>query len=91
MRVGNHEFEVIGVQDRRGKLADEDLDNRLSGLIAGIAATRSIATIAGWETRIGAPSLVVSFLVALAVGLFLGYHPARRASRLDPLVALRYV
>lgn len=61
------------------------------GLLAGVAATRSIATIAGWETRIGAPSLVVSFLVALAVGLFFGYYPARRASRLDPLIALRYV
>jgi ABC-type antimicrobial peptide transport system permease subunit len=29
VRVGNHEFEVIGIQDRRGKLADEDLDNRI--------------------------------------------------------------
>ena len=29
VRVGNREFEVIGVQDRRGKLADENLDNRI--------------------------------------------------------------
>lgn len=63
----------------------------LLGVLAGIAATRAIASLAGWETRIGTPSLVLSFLVALGVGLFFGYYPARRASRLDPITALRYV
>jgi putative ABC transport system permease protein len=60
------------------------------GVLAGIAATRMISVIAGWETLISLPSLFVAVGVALAVGLFFGFYPARRASRLDPVAALRY-
>jgi putative ABC transport system permease protein len=62
----------------------------VAGVLFGIGATRSITRFAGWQTLISPPSLVVAFLVALAVGLFFGYYPARRAARLDPIAALRY-
>jgi putative ABC transport system permease protein len=62
----------------------------VAGVLAGIGASKSISAIAGWQTLVGAPSLVVALSVALAVGLFFGYYPARRASRLDPIAALRY-
>jgi putative ABC transport system permease protein len=62
----------------------------IAGVLAGIAATRLIGRFAGWQTLISRPSLVIAFLVALAVGLFFGYYPARRAARLDPITALRY-
>ena len=61
----------------------------LAGILAGIAASRLISVLAGWQTLVDPASLVTSFGVALAVGLFFGYYGARRAARLDPIVALR--
>ena len=62
----------------------------VAGVLAGVGATRLVGSLAGWQTLIGAPSLLLAFSVAVCVGLFFGYFPARRAARLDPITALRY-
>lgn len=60
------------------------------GVVAGILTTRLIGAVAGWRVIVSGPSILVAFSVALTIGLFFGYYPARRAARLDPIVALRH-
>ena len=62
----------------------------IAGVLGGIGATHAIGSFAGWQTLINPVSVILAFLVALVVGLFFGYYPARRAARLDPIAALRY-
>ena len=62
----------------------------LLGIVLGILGARATTLVAGWPTIISAESVVVAFFFSLAVGLFFGLYPARKASRLNPIEALRY-
>jgi macrolide transport system ATP-binding/permease protein len=62
----------------------------LAGAILGIAASRLISSLAGWPTLVSPASILIAFLFSAAVGIFFGYYPARKASLLDPIDALRY-
>ena len=61
----------------------------LAGIIVGVIASIGIARTLQWATVVSPLSMLLAFGVAAAVGVFFGWYPARRASQLDPIVALR--
>lgn len=60
------------------------------GVILGITSARLITIFLSWPTLVSESSIILSFLVCAATGVFFGYYPAQKASRLDPIEALRY-
>jgi putative ABC transport system permease protein len=46
--------------------------------------------IAGWPTIISGKTVAAAFVFSVVVGLFFGLYPANKASRLNPIEALRY-
>jgi putative ABC transport system permease protein len=59
------------------------------GIAAGIAAARGLTALMCWPTFVSPLSIALAFVIAAVIGVAFGYYPARRASRLDPIVALR--
>jgi len=62
----------------------------LIGISLGIGAAGLLAWAAGWPVFIDYNMVLLSFGVSGGVGVFFGYYPALKASRLDPIEALRY-
>jgi putative ABC transport system permease protein len=60
-----------------------------AGILTGIAGAVIIGAATEWPTAVSWPSIALSFGFSLIVGLFFGVYPARKASLLDPIVALR--
>ena len=62
----------------------------LIGIVTGIVGAQTASRFAGWPTIVSPESLVVAFGFSALVGVFFGLYPANKASRLNPIDALRY-
>ena len=60
------------------------------GIAAGLTASALISHFAQWSTEVSPLSILMAFLFSGFVGVFFGYYPARKASFLNPIEALRY-
>ncbi len=62
----------------------------LIGILMGVFGSTLVSKIAGWPTFVTIDAILLAALFSLAVGVFFGYYPARKASLLHPIDALRY-
>ncbi len=62
----------------------------LIGILLGALSSWMIVTLAGWQIHMSPESILLSVGFSAAIGIFFGYYPARKASNLLPIQALRY-
>jgi putative ABC transport system permease protein len=60
------------------------------GILFGLAGSALISNFLSWPTLISAKAILTAAIFSVAVGIFFGYYPARKAAQLDPIEALRY-
>jgi putative ABC transport system permease protein len=62
----------------------------LIGIGLGILSSELVTMNLGWPTLVSTNWIFISFLASVAIGIFFGFYPARKAAQLDPIDALRY-
>jgi len=62
----------------------------IAGILAGRGASVLITAFLSWPTEMSLDAILAAFAVSVTVGVIFGYYPAWKASKLDPITALRY-
>jgi putative ABC transport system permease protein len=60
------------------------------GIALGVSGSNIISKFAGWPTFVSTNSILLAVFFSMTVGIFFGFYPARKASQLSPMEALRY-
>ena len=60
------------------------------GIMVGILISQTVSNIGGWDTIVSTQSIILAFGFSVAIGVFFGFYPARKAANLNPIDALRY-
>jgi ABC-type antimicrobial peptide transport system permease subunit len=66
------------------------LSGGLFGILTGRIASVVIASVLGWPTATSPSAIAMSVAVSAGIGIVFGFYPAWRASKLNPIDALRY-
>jgi putative ABC transport system permease protein len=62
----------------------------LAGIALGVVGAKLVSIKFGWTTLVSPESVLLAFAFSLAIGVFFGFYPARKAAQLNPIEALRY-
>ena len=66
------------------------LSGGFMGILLGVLASVALSAIAGWATKVTLSNIFLAAGFSIAVGMFFGLWPAKKASELNPIEALRY-
>ncbi|MBZ5647400.1 MAG: ABC transporter permease [Acidobacteriia bacterium] len=60
------------------------------GILFGVVASLTVTKVLGWPVLLSMTAVVAAVMFSMAIGVFFGFYPARKAAQLDPIEALRF-